>query len=157
MPDPGIRFHAERYGARMALSADLAKVPGRYFGAGEGAESGSFVARIDVSLLPNGGALIGYEATSREQGVQHREETMLVAGPDGRDRLYVAHSESPFVTEMVETGVGSGRFVQPVPFGPYSMGIVIETPEIGRITYAWWWGADGDPPVERSKADVVLS
>ena len=140
----------------MSLSSDLAARPGVYFGTGDGMESGPFVARIEVRRLPNGGALVDYEATSREQGVQHREQTMLVAGPDGRDRLYVAHSESPFVTVMIETGAGSGRFVQPEPFGPYEMEIVIEQPESDRITYAWWWGADGDAPVEQSKADVRL-
>jgi hypothetical protein len=75
--------------------------------------------------------------------VLHVERSMLVAGPDGRDRLFVAHSESPFVTEMVETAAGSGRFAQREPFGPYEMEIVIEVPEPGSVTYAWWWGADG--------------
>ena len=136
----------------MALSADRAATAGHYYGMGDGPESGPFVARIVVSTLPNGGALIDDEATSREQGVQHREQTMLVAGPDGRDRLYVAHSQSPFVTEMVETA--AGHFVQPEPFGPYVMEIVIERPEPDRMTYAWRWGAGDDAPVEQSKADV---
>jgi hypothetical protein len=142
------------YSARMALSTDLASTPGIYFGTGDGVESGAFVARIQVAQLPNGGAAIDYEATSIEQGVQHREHSMLVAGPDGRDRLFVAHSESPFVTEMVETEIGSGRFAQREPFGPYAMEIVIAIPEPDRIIYAWWWGADGEAPVERSKADA---
>lgn len=140
--------------AAVTLSRDLAANPGVYFGTGDGVESRAFVARIEITTSPNGGALIGYEATSRERGVQHRETTILAAGPDGRDRLYVAHTESPFVTEMVETGPGSGRFEQPVPFGPYALAIVIERPEPDRLTYAWWWGADGDDPVERSTADV---
>ena len=140
----------------MALSQDLALQRGVYFGTGDGVESGSFVSRIELSSLPNGGVLISYEATSREQGVQHLEQSMLVAGPEGRDRLYIAHSESPFVTEMVETEPGSGRFEQPTPFGPYVMAVVIEIPEPGRLTYAWWWGADGTDPVEQSKADARL-
>ena len=85
----------------MGLAADLASLPGVWFGIGDGAESGPFVARIAVDVLPNGGVSIDYEATSREQGVQHVEHSLLVAGPDDRDRLYVAHSESPYVTEMV--------------------------------------------------------
>lgn len=139
----------------MSLSQDLAAATGLYFGTGHGDESGTFVSRIEVGLLPNGGVSIGYEATSVEQGVQHLEQTMLVAGPDGRDRLYVAHSESPFVTEMIETEPASGRFAQREPFGPYAMEIVIDMPEPGRITYAWWWGANGDTPVEQSKADAT--
>ena len=138
----------------MALSSDLAAAPGIYYGTGDGAESGPFVSRIDVSVLPNGGALIIYEATSREQGVQHLEHSMLVAGPDGCDRLYISHSESQFVTEMVEAAPGTCRFAQREPLGPYVMEVVIEIPEAGRITYAWWWAASGDEPVEQSKADA---
>lgn len=138
----------------MALSHDLVVSPGLYFGTGGGIESGPFVSRIQVERLPNGGAAIDYEATSTEHGVQHRERTMLVAGPDGRDRLFVAHSESPFVTEMVETAPDSGRFAQREPFGPYVMEIVIEMPDPDRITYAWWWGAHGAAPIEQSKADA---
>ena len=136
----------------MTLSTELAV--GEYFGVGDGDESGQFLAKIVVSRLPNGGTLVEYDATSRDEGVLHREQTMLVAGPDGLDRLYIAHSESPFVTEMIEVGSGSGYFAQPVLSGPYEMEIRIETPEVNRITYAWWWGADGQPPVEQSKADV---
>lgn len=55
---------------------------------------------------------------------------------------------------MVETAVGSRRFAQPEPFGPYAMEVVIELHEGDRIIYAWWWGADGQPPVEQSRADV---
>ena len=56
------------------------------------------------------------------------EQTMLVAGPDGRNRLYVAQ--------------------------PYAMEIVIGRSEPDRISYAWWWGANGDAPTQQSKADV---
>lgn len=138
----------------MSLSSDLAGLTGIYFGTGGGVESGSFVSRIEIGPLPNGGVRIDYEATSAEQGVQHVEHSMLVAGPDGRDRLFVAHSESPFVTEMIETATDSGRFAQREPFGPIVMEIVIEIPEPGHLTYAWWWGADGDDPVEQSKASA---
>ena len=140
----------------MTLAHDLAAATGSYFGTGDGIESGPFVARIVISPLPGGGALIDYEATSREQGVQHVERSMQSQGPDGVDELYVAHSESPVVTTMVETAVGSGRFEQATPTGPYRMAIVIERPEVDRLTYAWWWGAGDDEPVERSKADVRL-
>ncbi len=138
----------------MSLIETLRGRAGIYFGTGEGAESGPFVSRIAVAALPNGGVSIDYEATSREEGVQHVEHTMLAPGPDGRDRLYVAHSESPFVTEFVATEAGSTRFVQPEPFGPYVMEIVIDIPEPDRITYAWWWSADGDTPTEQSRADA---
>lgn len=106
--------------------------------------------------MPNGGVSLSYEATSREQGVQHREHSLLCQGPDGRDRLFIAHSESPFVTEMVEAEANTGRFVQSTPGGPYTMEVIIETPEPERLTYAWWWAAAGEQPVEQSKADARL-
>ena len=108
----------------------------------------------NVAPLPNGGVCIDYEATSREQGVQHRERSLLSVGPDDRDRLFVAHSEAPFVTEMIASEEGSGRFVQREMVGPFVMEIVIEQPEPDHLTYAWWWAASGGIPTEQSKADA---
>ena len=141
----------------MSLVATLAAGPGVYYGTGDGRESGPFVSRIEVKNLPNGGVSIEYEATSREQGVQHREHSLLAAGPDDRDRLYIAHSEAPFVTEMIAIEANSTRFVQPQPAGPFVMEVVIEVPEPGRITYAWWWAPDDGTPTEQSKADARLA
>ncbi len=140
----------------MSLSSKLAESVGIYFGTGEGAECGPFVSRIEIKRLPNNGVSLSYEATSHEQGVQHQDHSLLCAGPDGRDQLFIAHSESPFVTEMVEAEVESGRFVQATPAGPYTMEVVIETPEADRVTYAWWWAQAGEQPVEQSKADARL-
>lgn len=140
----------------MSLASKLRSATGVYHGTGDGRESGPFVSRIAVIPLPNGGVSIDYEAMSPEQGVLHREHSLVVAGPDGRDHLYVAHSESPFVAVMVATDLGSGRFTQSDPSGPYAMEIVIEVPEAGRLTYAWWWAETGATPVEQSKADARL-
>ncbi len=135
-------------------SSSLARATGIYVGAGDGAESGPFVARIAVSPLPNGGVCLDYEATSREHGVQHVEHSLLVPGPDGRDQLYIAHSESPFVTVMCEREAGSGRFEQAEPGGPYVLAVVLEVPAPDELTYAWWWAEAGEQPTEQSKATV---
>lgn len=140
----------------MTLSQVLRSATGVYYGTGDGPESGPFVARISIGILPNGGVSIDYEASSREQGLQHREHSLLVAGPDGRDQIYIAHSESPFITVMSATEPGSSRFTQTDTGGPYEMEVVIETPEPGRITYAWWWAHAGQTPIEQSKADAKL-
>ena len=137
------------------LSEQLAGATGTYFGVGDGAESGPFVARIAVSPLPNGGVALDYEATSREQGVHHIEHSLLVPGPDQRDRLYIAHSESPFVTVMCERERGSGRFEQVDVEGPYAMAVVIEATGDAGLTYAWWWAPVGAPLVEQSRATVT--
>jgi hypothetical protein len=99
---------------------------------------------------------IDHEATSVEQGVLHSEHSLLVPGPEGRDRLYIAQAESPYVTEMIESESESGRFHQPTPFGPYTLEVVIEVPEPGQVTYAWWWAPAGEPPIEQSKASASL-
>lgn len=130
---------------------------GLYTGRGDGTESGSFVARLEVQRLPNAGLSFDYEAASYDEGVQHREHALLTAAPDGRLRLHTAHSESPFLTELVETAPGSGRFEQPVPFGPYVLAVVIEAPSPGSLTYAWWWAEAGGTPTEQSRATVSLT
>ncbi len=141
----------------MSPAATLAAGPGTYDGTGDGPESGPFVSRIEVKKLPNGGVSIEYEATSRAQGVHHLEHSLLAARPDGRDRRYVAHSEAPFVSEMIAVEANSTRFVQPQPAGPFAMEVVIEVPEPDRITYAWWWANEGDTPTEQSKADARIA
>lgn len=104
--------------------------------------------------MPNGGVSIDYEATSYEQGVQHREHSMLVGTPDGGDRLVIAHAESPFLTDLVETTAGSGHFDWASASGAYAMAMVVEHPSDDWITYAWWWAPAGERPVEQSKADA---
>lgn len=145
------------YDRRMSLSRRLSEAPGVYFGTGVGPESGPFVSRITVSALPNGGVAIDYEATSRQQGVQHLEHSLLVSGPDGNDQLFIAHSESPFVTLMSEREPGSGRFEQVAQVGPYTMAVVIESPARGEPAYAWWWAMAGETPTEQSRATVALA
>jgi hypothetical protein len=110
----------------------LAAATGSYFGTGDGVESGPFVSRIVVARLPNGGVSIDYEATSREQGLQHVEHSLLTPGPDSHDQLFIAHSESPYVTAMIETAPGSGRFEPLDLVGPYAMAVVIDVPEPDR-------------------------
>jgi hypothetical protein len=104
----------------------LAAATGTYIGSGDGVESGPFVSRIVVARLPNGGVSIDYEASSREQGLQHVEHSLLTQGPDQRDQLFIAHSESSSVTAMIETAPGSGRFEPPELVGPYDMAVVID-------------------------------
>ena len=127
---------------------------GTFVGTGDGKESGPFVARIEIARLPGGGVSIDYEAMSREHGLQHREHSLLVAGQDGKDRLHVASSESPFVTIMTESEAGSGRFDQRESLGPYAMAVEVAVPGPDWITYAWLWSRAGGTPIEQSKADA---
>jgi hypothetical protein len=139
----------------MGVATTLAAALGTYYGTGDGDESGPFLARIAVSALPNGGVALDYEATSHEFGLQHREHTLLIAGPGGRDMLYIAQSESAYVTTLVESAPGSGRFEEDEATGEYALAVVIEVPEPGQLSYAWWWGESG-LIAEQSRADVAL-
>ena len=69
--------------------------------------------------------------------------------------LYIAQSESAYVTTLVETAPGSGRFEEDESTGDYALAVVIEIPEHGRLSYAWWWGESG-LIAEQSRADVAL-
>jgi hypothetical protein len=53
---------------------------------------------------------------------------------------------------MIETMPGSGRFEPPELVGPYVMAVVIDVPELDKITYAWWWAEAGQEPIEQSRA-----
>lgn len=117
-------------------------------------ESGPFTAEIVVSALPGGSVALGYTATSPEGDELHREHTIVSAGFDQRDRLFIAHAESPFVTVLVQTEPGSGRFEVAEAFGPYDMAIVVEQSAPDVISYAWHWAPSGQPTVEQSRAVV---
>ena len=141
----------------IVLWERLVAATGIWFGSGDGAESGPFVARIALSPLPNSGVAIHYEATSREEGLQHVEHSLLVPGPDGRALLHIAHSESPFVAVMREREPESGYFELVGRDGPYDMAVVIELTESMTLSYAWWWAPAREPLVEQSKAVVALA
>jgi hypothetical protein len=135
----------------MGIANELAKRPGLYLGTVNGIESGPCVARIEITVLPNGGVLLSYEATTYEEGAKHRETTMLSEGPDGHDQLIVAMSQSPFLVSM--RAAPGERFVEVRPFGPYEIEIEIGWRE-SELTYAYWWGNRGEPVVEQSRACV---
>lgn len=53
---------------------------------------------------------------------------------------------------MIEVEAGSGRFVQTEPFGPYTMEVIITTPEPRRVTYA----GGGPTPVRSQPSSRML-
>lgn len=57
---------------------------------------------------------------------------------------------------MVAVEANSTRFRQPEHAGPFVMEVVIEVPEPGRLTSAWWWAQADDAPTEQSKADARI-
>lgn len=146
--------------SHMSLAANLARHAGQFTGIGDGIESGPFTVTIDISVLPGGPVSVAYAAIDPHGTELHREHTIVSPGVDGRDRLYIAHTESPVVTELIETSGGSGRFEQATIAGPYTLAVVIDLAEVSgraQLSYAWWWAPAGQRPVEQSRAIVALA
>jgi hypothetical protein len=138
----------------MGLVSELAARVGTYIGTVDGIESGPCIARLAIGVLPNGGVSIDYEATTREDGLKHREHSLLSEGPDGADELIAALSDVPFLLKLRRGE--SGRFVESTAFGPYEIEIEINvTPK--AITYAYWWANRGETLIEQSRATVTTT
>ncbi len=108
---------------------------------------------MQLGSLPNGGVAIDYEAATREEGLKHREHSMLGLLPDGREELVVAMAESPHLVRLVSTD--GCRFVEVEGFGPYEIAIEITVSE-DELTYAYWWAERGGVLTEQSRAAITL-
>lgn len=129
----------------------LTGAPGLYRGRGDGMESGPFVARIQVTPVVRGRAVVlDYEAYSDTRGLQHVEHTVLTTGEGGRTELHVTCLELPGVVRFVEARPG----VFAAYDGPMPARIVVTTPADGALTYGWWWSRDDAEPREQSRAEV---
>lgn len=129
----------------------LAKAPGLYRGRGDGMESGPFVARIEVTTVVGGRAVVlDYEAVTDANGLQHVEHTILTTGESSRLELHVACLELPGVVRFVETRPGVFASYD----GPMPARILVTVPAEGVLTYGWWWSRDEAEPREQSRAEV---
>jgi hypothetical protein len=133
------------------LFARLVAATGLYRGRGDGLDSGPFHARLRVASVVRGRALtLDYEATSERGELRHIEHTVLAAGEAGRLELHVASLELPGVVRFLATGPGEFTTYD----GPVAARIVLEVPQPGALTYAWWWSRDGAEPREQSRAEL---
>ncbi len=129
----------------------LASAPGLYRGRGDGMESGPFIARIDVTTVVRGRAVVlDYEAVTDTNGLQHVEHTVLTTGESGRLELHVACVELPGVVRFVEARPGVFSSYD----GPMPARILVTVPAEGVLTYGWWWARDEAEPREQSRAEV---
>lgn len=134
-----------------SLLTSLLGAPGLYRGRGDGAESGPFVARINLRPVVSArGVAIDYEATSDRHGLQHVEHSVLTVGEDGRPALHVLCGELPGVVRFTEGKPGVFTHYD----GPLQARIVVTVPSPGHLTYSWWWSRDEGEPREQSRADV---
>jgi hypothetical protein len=140
-------------GAMLGSVKDLLErllvAPGLYWGHGDGPESGRFVGRIAVEPMLSA-VLLKYEAHG-EAGLQHVEHSVLGRSPTGLKLHTVIDTRQELMTFVEE---------QPGVFtldGPTDMRIVIDTPEPGTLSYAWWWSPPGENVIERSRLVAQLN
>jgi hypothetical protein len=139
------------------LVAALLASPGVHVGLGRSEDTAEpYVARIVVAPLPGlGGVALDFEAHSAFRlatGDAYFEHAMLGRQRDGSTVLVTAHSPGATLTVMAE--VEPGRFVSPSAEAP-SVGVRVEVPEPGTITYAWSWALPGDGFRERDVATAT--
>jgi hypothetical protein len=130
---------------RLAINAGL------YRGRGDGMESGPFIARIKVTPVVRGRAVVlDYEAFSDAKGLQHVEHTVLTSNESGRLELHVACNELPGVIRFLEARPGVFSSFD----GPMPARILVTVPADGALTYGWWWSRDEADPREQHRAEV---
>jgi hypothetical protein len=133
----------------MDLLDRLLVAPGVYWGNGDGIESGRFVGRIEVRPLLNTASL-HYEAFG-DSGLQHVEYALVARTVAGLSIRTVIDTRKDLTTfEEAEPGVFR------LQSGP-DIRIVIEVPEPGCLSCAWWWARPGKEVVERSQLVARLS
>ncbi len=124
--------------------------PGLYIGSGDGVGSGEFVGRFRVTVLPSGTAVaFDYEAYGLNELLQHSEHTILARDHEGRLSMFGVHCEAPVPATLTEQTGGFFRDLEPV--GSYLLAVQM-TFDGHDLSYSWWWAAQGEELVERSRA-----
>jgi hypothetical protein len=143
----------------MGIVDDLLAHPGLYVGIDS--VTGSDVrgaARVVVTPLPGSvGVALDYEVFNPafpDNPRGHAEHTVLARTHEGGAVMVVAdtHSRSIAILYESEPGVFQPRDGEV----PYPQKVVLSMPEPGHIRHAWWYGAPGDPAVERDVSDLRL-
>jgi hypothetical protein len=111
-----------------------------------------------VTALPGGaGVTLDYEtfnpANERIRG--HAEHTVLGRTDGGGAILVSGHIHADSVTVLRESE--PGVFVMGSEPSAFPVEIKISMPEPGRLVHIWSYGAPGEDPVERDRAELTLS
>lgn len=144
----------------MSIVDDLLKDPGTYLGLdADVGGHGAAVAKIVVTPLPGGaGVTLDYETfnPANKDRIHPHAERAIVARVGSGDAVYVTahvHADSVAILRETETGV----FELGDEPNPFPMRIQISMPEPGRLVHSWCYGAPGEEPIERDRAEVSLS
>lgn len=140
------------------LVEQLLARPGRYVGAGlrPGEDDGSpaDVARIEVSPLPGGSAvMLAYEVLATDGRLAHDEHAVVARTSTGIT-LITSHTHADITTVVAEAPGEPGWFPAAEGTAPFPMAIRIEVPEPGHLVYSWSYGWGDHPMAVRDIADV---
>jgi hypothetical protein len=143
----------------MSIVDDLLKNPGNYLGIDSDVGGhGEAAARIVVTPLPGGaGVTLDYETFNpgNKERIQGHAERAIIARSHGGGAVYVTgHSHADSIGILRETS--PGVFELGDEPNPFPMAIRIEMPEPGRLIHSWSYGAPGEEPVERDRAELTL-
>ena len=136
----------------MGIVDDLLTHPGTYVGVDAHRQH---AAKIVVTPLPGGaGVSLDYEtfAADGEPVLAHAEHAVIGRTAGGGAILVTGHSHADTVAILREDG--PGVFVMAGEPAAFPMAIRIEVPEAGRLVHAWSYGAPGEEPVERDRAEL---
>ncbi len=109
-----------------------------------------------VTPLPaRAGVTVDYEtfdATNADRVQPHIEHAIIGRLHGGGTILVSGHAHADTVAVLRETS--PGEFTMGDEPAAFPMAISISAPEPGRLVYVWSYGAPGEEPVPRDRAEV---
>jgi hypothetical protein len=143
----------------MGIVEDLLANPGVYLGIDhDTAGRGSAAAKIVVTPLPGGaGVALDYEtfnSADQERVRGHAEHAVLGREHGGGAVLVTGHIHADTMAVLRESE--PGVFVLGDAPSAFPMAIKISVPEPGRLVHVWAYGAPGDEPIDRDRAELRL-
>ena len=143
----------------MGILDDLLANPGIYLGIdGAPGRGGDSAAKIVIAPLPGGaGVTLDYETfnPNPERVRGHAEHAVIGRTHGGGAILVTGHIHGDSVTVLRESE--PGVFVMGEEPSAFPVSITISVPEPGKLVHSWSYGAPGEEPVERDRAELTRS
>ncbi|MDQ1396110.1 MAG: hypothetical protein QOG64_1369 [Acidimicrobiaceae bacterium] len=144
----------------MGIVDDLLANPGIYLGIDrEAGRGGDSAAKVVITPLPGGaGVTLDYETfnpTNPERLRGHAEHALIGRTHGGGTILVTGHIHGDSVTVLRESE--PGVFVMSNEPSAFPVAITISVPEPGRLVHSWSYGAPGEEPTERDRAELTRS
>jgi hypothetical protein len=143
----------------MGIVDDLLANPGTYVGVDREFDRGDdSAAKIVIACLPGGaGVTLDYETfnPNAERIRGHAEHAVIGRTHGGGAILVTGHIHGESVTVLRESE--PGVFVMGDEPSAFPVAITISVPEPGKLIHSWSYGAPGEEPIERDRAELTRS